>query len=127
MSTYSVNLLSRDKLISLSPHSFLYVLSANATSIDVMSLAAAGQATKLQTVNFAPLADKAGLLVSEYRPPLPSLCYILNLLPSRPDRPPRNGRLHIIKGLPNVFLVRVQVKIKKKKNCIVSMFAMKFR
>jgi hypothetical protein len=51
-------------IATINGNDFLYVLSANATSIDVMSLAAAGQATKLQTVNFAPLADKAGLLVN---------------------------------------------------------------
>jgi len=51
-------------IATINGNDFLYVLSANATSIDVMSLPAAGKATKLQTVNFAPLAEKAGLLVN---------------------------------------------------------------
>ena len=35
------------------PHSFLYVLGANATQIDVLSLKAPGQATGIQTVDIA--------------------------------------------------------------------------
>jgi len=50
-------------IATIGGNDFLYVLSANATSIDVMSLPAAGQATKLETVNFAAMAAKAGLKV----------------------------------------------------------------
>jgi len=50
-------------IASIGGNDFLYVLSANATSIDVLALTAAGQATKLQTANFAPMALAAGLKV----------------------------------------------------------------
>jgi len=52
-------------IATINGNDFLYVLSANVTSIDVMSLPAAGQATTLQTVDFAPLADKSGLVINK--------------------------------------------------------------
>jgi hypothetical protein len=52
-------------IATINGNDFLYVLSANATSIDVMSLPAAGEATSLQTVYFSPLATQAGLVVNK--------------------------------------------------------------
>jgi hypothetical protein len=52
-------------IATINGNDFLYVLSANATSIDVMSLPAAGEATSLQTVDFSPLAAQAGLVVNK--------------------------------------------------------------
>ena len=44
--------------------SFLYVLAANTTSVDVLALPAAGQATRIQNVNFADAAKKLGVKLS---------------------------------------------------------------
>jgi len=52
-------------IATINGNDFLYVLSANATSIDVMSLPAAGQATSLQTIDFSPLAAQIGLAVNK--------------------------------------------------------------
>jgi len=51
-------------IASLPNNDFLYVLSANATSIDVLALNGQGQAAKLQTLNFS---NKRGLKVSPNR------------------------------------------------------------
>jgi len=50
-------------IATIGGNDFLYVLSPNVTAIDVLSLQAAGQATKLQTVSFASMAAAAGLKV----------------------------------------------------------------
>ena len=51
-------------IASLPDNDFLYVLAANATSIDVMALGGQGQATQLQTLNFG---NQQGLKVSPNR------------------------------------------------------------
>jgi hypothetical protein len=46
--------------------SFLYILGANATQVQVMSLAAPGQAKSIQNVDISAPAKRAGLTVSGF-------------------------------------------------------------
>lgn len=46
--------------------SFMYILAANATAIDVLSLNAPGQAQNIQTVDIAGPAKASGLIVGEF-------------------------------------------------------------
>jgi hypothetical protein len=44
----------------------MYVLSANATRINVLSLDAPGQAQNIQSLDIAGPAKNAGLMISQY-------------------------------------------------------------
>jgi hypothetical protein len=46
--------------------SFLYILGANATEVQVMSLAGPGQARSIQNVDISAPARRAGLAVSGF-------------------------------------------------------------
>lgn len=48
--------------------SFLYVLAANATAVDVLSLGGPGQATNIQKLDISGPAHGAGLQIRKPRP-----------------------------------------------------------
>lgn len=55
----------------------MYVLAANATTIDVLALNAPGKAQTIQKLAVAATAQKANLKLSQYNPSKPSPSLIL--------------------------------------------------
>jgi len=53
-----------DAIGTIQGKDFLYILAANASSVNVMALPAAGQATSLQNVSFTNPADELGVTLS---------------------------------------------------------------
>lgn len=54
------------EIASIGGTDYMYILAANATSVDVLSLDAPGQAKRIQTLDLASPAKTAGITISEY-------------------------------------------------------------
>ncbi|KZP30041.1 hypothetical protein FIBSPDRAFT_726282 [Athelia psychrophila] len=72
------------EIASIGGTDYMYILAANATSIDVLSLEAPGQAKRIQTLGLMAPAKKAGITISECS------CLLATYLCSRQFSGPKN-------------------------------------